>query len=145
MSITYRTLTISDHLNVSDLWSTSDGVVIRTSDSEESVAKYLSRNQNLSFVAENDGETIGSILAGHDGKRGYIQHLIVSPDHRCAGIGSHLVSLCIGALSELGIVKSHIHVLVSNKEARAFWAKQGWNLRDDIVVYSYLNTTDKNA
>jgi len=145
MGIIYRTLTISDHRNISDLWSTSEGVVIRTSDSEESVARYLLRNQNLSFVAENDGDIIGSILAGHDGKRGYIQHPIVSPDHRCGGIGSHLVSLCIGALSELGIVKSHIHVLVSNKEARTFWEKQGWNYRDDIVVYSYLNTTDKNA
>ena len=144
MKIQYRTMSISDHTRVSDLWSSSDGIVVRTSDSEEHIAKYLSRNHGLSFVAESHGDIVGSILAGHDGKRGYIQHLIVSPKFRSTGIGSQLVALCLSALSDSGILKSHIHVLEDNANARNFWTKHGWNLREDIVVYSYINSTDRN-
>lgn len=145
MSIIYRTITIEDYPKIFDLWSSSDGVVVRSSDSKESTEKYLSRNQDLSFVAEFEGTVIGSIFAGHDGKRGYIQHLIVSSNHRSKGIGSQLVSFCIDALGELGIVKSHIHVLINNQIAKKFWSKQGWEQREDIVVFSHLNTTDTNA
>ena len=102
MNIVYRTMSIGDYAKVSNLWSTSDGTVIRTSDSEEHIAKYLSRNYGLSFVAESHGEIVGSILAGHDGKRGYIQHLVVSLKFRSAGIGSQLVSHCIIALNGNG-------------------------------------------
>ena len=145
MSIIYRTIAIEDYPKIAELWSSTDGVVVRTSDSKEGTEKYLSRNQGLSFVAEFEGVIIGSIFAGHDGKRGYIQHLIVSSNHRSKGIGSQLVSLCIDALSNLDIVKSHIHVLIDNKNAKEFWFKQGWKLREDIVVFSHLDTTDTNA
>ena len=120
MDLIYRTMSIGDYEKASDLWSTSSGIVIRTSDSEKHVANYLSRNHHKRFVAESNGDIIGSILTGHDGKRGYIQNLVVSENHRSAGIGSHLVSLCIDSLSELDIVKSHIHDLDENVETRTF-------------------------
>jgi len=65
MDIIYRAMLIGDHAKVSELWETSDGVVIRTTDSKGHIAKYLSRNQNLSIVEEIHGEIVGSILTGH--------------------------------------------------------------------------------
>lgn len=136
---------IGDYPLVSELWKSSDGVVVRTSDSQKGIEQYLARNPNMSFIAADDDEIVGSIVAGHDGKRGYIQHLIVLSTHRSSGIGSRLVALSVEALSDIDIYKSHIHVLVDNKVGNNFWSKQGWDLREDIAVYSHLNTTDKNA
>ena len=37
----------------------------------------LIRNLNTSFVAVEDDEIIGTVMAGHDGYRGYIHHTCV--------------------------------------------------------------------
>ncbi|WP_234346857.1 GNAT family N-acetyltransferase [Halomonas sp. G11] len=57
--------------------------------------QYLLRNLGLRFVAEVEGQLIGTIMAGHDGKRGYVQHLSVADSHRRKGIATQLVSLCL--------------------------------------------------
>jgi len=145
MSINYRTMQVDDYAPVLELWTTADGVVIRSADSKECIEIYLNRNPDLSFIAIDDGEIVGSIMSGHDGKRGYIQHLTVSAKHRSLGIGTNLVSLTTEALKKVGITKSHIHVVIGNKTGQDFWSKQGWKQREDIVVFSHLLTADTNA
>ena len=77
-------------------------------------------------------------------KRGYIQHLAVSPSFRNAGIGARLMELCLVALKSEGITKNHIHVFANNKLARDFWLNHGCIERSDIVLFSYINATEGN-
>jgi hypothetical protein len=44
-------------------------------DSPEGIARYLQRNPSTCFAAEEEGELVGVILSGHDGRRGFIYHL----------------------------------------------------------------------
>ena len=138
-NVQYREMEISDYDEVISLWQKAEGIKLRDADSREGIEKYLQRNPGLSFVALDDGSVIGTIMSGHDGKRGYIQHLAVSEENRRSGIGSKLLSLCINALSAQGILKSHIHVLSNNDLAKAYWSNRGWIQRKDIEVYSYIN------
>jgi len=69
---------LSDYDGVILLWQASDGVQLRDADSKLGIKKYLNRNPGLSFVALKDDVITGSIMSGHDGKRGYVQHLAVS-------------------------------------------------------------------
>ena len=99
----FRLMTIDDYDEVYDIWVACHNGLNSTDDSKEGIEKYLKRNPTTSFVAVDDGHVAGVILCGHDGRRGYIQHMSVSPDHRRLGIGGKLVELALEALNKEGI------------------------------------------
>jgi ribosomal protein S18 acetylase RimI-like enzyme len=138
-------MTIDDHDAVIQLMKATPGVSLRDADSRESTLRYLERNPGLSFIAEVGGVVVGCLMAGHDGRRGYLQHLLVLPEHRRKGIANALVEQCLARLEGLGIKKSHIDVLKTNSAAATYWGKQGWKLRTDIDRYSLVRGGGENA
>ena len=142
---TLRVMTIDDYDGVVDLMKQTPGVSFRDADSLESTRRYLQRNPGLSFVCEIDSQIAGCIMSGHDGRRGYLQHLIVRPTNRRKGIAKALVESCLMALESLGILKSHLDVLKTNTLAPAYWASQGWKLRSDIHRYSWVRSGRENV
>jgi ribosomal protein S18 acetylase RimI-like enzyme len=140
-----RPMVIADYDTVIDLMSRTPGVSFRDADSREATRRYLDRNPGLSFVAERDGLIVGCIMSGHDGRRGYLQHLVVLPEHRRQGIANALVEHCLAALAVLGIVKSHVDVFKTNALAHTYWESQGWKLRTDIDRYSFIRGGRENA
>ncbi|EEF62687.1 GNAT family N-acetyltransferase [Pedosphaera parvula] len=143
--MTIREMIITDYDSVMALLSSSTGVRLREADSREATARYLERNPSLSFVALVDGQLVGCVMCGHDGRRGYLQHLTVSRSYHQRGIGTALVERCLTELARLGIVKTHIDVLVENDSAIAYWSRRGWQKRDDIFRFSYLKSGNANA
>ena len=141
----YREMKLSDYSDIISLWQESEGVKLRNADSQVGIEKYLARNPGLCFVAEENNKIIGTIMSGHDGKRGYIQHLAVKPSLRKSGVATALLSSCLNALKVEGIIKSHIHVLSDNKLAKEYWSSRGWEKRNDIDVYSYVNGGNENT
>ena len=141
----YRNLEITDYDGVLALWRECDGISLRDADSREGMERYLQRNPGLSFVAEKKAGILGSLMAGHDGRRGYIQHLAVAPGARGQGVGARLVELCLAVLKAEGIVKSHVHVIGANEAGIAFWSKLGWAHRAEIEMYSFINGSNQNS
>ena len=141
----YRKLQIADHEELLLLWQNCDGISLRDADSRQGMQRYLERNPGLSFVAEADGRIVASLMAGHDGRRGYIQHLAVDLEQRKQGIAGRLLELCLQALLDQGIVKSHVHVLNSNELGRDFWSRRGWTHRAEIEMYSFINGDNENT
>ncbi|NSW54110.1 MAG: GNAT family N-acetyltransferase [Anaerolineae bacterium] len=88
---------------------------------------------------------IGCVMAGHDGRRGYLQHLVVLPEYRRQGIGAALVHTCLAALAQQGIDKTHIFVFADNIPGNAFWRAQGWIPREEINMYSFIYSGAENA
>ena len=142
--IVYRVMQIDDYLEAMDLWRRSSGIRLRGADSVEATERYLLRNPGLSFIAAADLRLVGTIMGGHDGRRGYIQHLAVDEPFRNRGIASHLVSICVEALRREGIAKSHIFVLRENELAIKFWERRGWIIRQDISTLSFSKLVDKD-
>ena len=141
----YRKLQITDHQDLLLLWQNCDGISLRDADSRQGIQRYLERNPGLSFVAEADGRIVASLMAGHDGRRGYIQHLAVDREQRNQGIAGRLLELCLQALLAQDIVKSHVHVSNSNQLGRDFWSRRGWIHRDEIEMYSFINGDNENT
>lgn len=144
-TLTLRPLTLADYDAVHALLRGSAGVVLRSADSRAAVARYLERNPGLSLVCCDAEAIVGCLMCGHDGRRGYLQHLAVHPDYRRRGIGSELVARCVAQLAALGIEKCHLDVLASNAAAAGFWTRRGWTRRSDIDRYSLLASDDANA
>src|SRR5438034_8157863 len=90
------------------LWSETEGVGLNESDTPERLILYLNRNPGLSLVACDDRRIVGAVLCGHDGRRGYLHHLVVAPDCRQRGLGRQLVAKCLASLQAIGIPKCNI-------------------------------------
>ncbi len=136
MNITISPFTIDLYDRVMALWQQTDGVGLSGADARENIQFYLERNPGLSFIAECDGELAGTVLCGHDGRRGYIYHLAVHPAYRRQGLGRTLVDHCLSALQQFGIQQSHLFILNTNLDGAHFWESIGWTRRTDISVMS---------
>lgn len=138
--VAMRVMVPADYDALLALLTSTPGVTLRDADSRDATGRYLARNPGLSLVAEDAGTIVGCVMAGHDGRRGYLNHLIVLPAYRHRGVASALVDRCLDGLEREGIAKVHIDVLVDNAAAVAFWEKRGWWLRTDIHRYSFARS-----
>lgn len=127
---------ISNYDKIYALWQQCEGVGLSEADSQESIKIYLERNPGMSFVAISSGKPVGVILAGHDGRRGYIHHLAVHPDFRRKGLARCLVDRSIEALQKNGIQKCHLFIFNNNHNGLSFWENVGWKRRLDLSIVS---------
>lgn len=138
-----RTMTIEDYLGVHKLWMSISGFAIRSlDDSREGVEAFLKRNPTSSVVAVKDGQIVGSILCGHDGRRGCMYHVCVHKDHRMMGIGKSMVVYCMEALKREHISKISLIAFTSNDIGNAFWKEIGWTKREDLNYYDFVLNQD---
>ena len=129
-----RTMTIADYGRVYALWRSCRGMGLNDiDDSREGIERYLRRNPNTVFAAEEEGEIVGVIMAGHDGRRGYIYHTAVREDMRGRGIGRVLVNEALNTLKNEGIAKIALVAFAKNEEGNAFWEKMGFSQREDLT------------
>lgn len=131
-----REMDIKDYEPLINLWSNTENIGLSNADSHENLAVFLSRNPGLSFVAEDDDQIIGTILGGHDGRRGAIYHLAVDKNSRNKGIGNQLLEKCVVAFAAIGIERCHIHVYTDNQAGIEFWQKNGWFTRPELILLS---------
>jgi len=118
------------------LWLRCEGVNLTDADTKEVIRSFLGRNPGMSFMAAAGGGIVGTILGGHDGRRGYMYHLAVDAAWRKRGIGKELADTCLKALKAAGIGKIHVFVYATNASGLAFWEAAGWTRRTDIYAVS---------
>lgn len=121
-----RAMTPADLPAALALWSAAEGVSVAEGDSPEELARYLQRNPGASQVAVEIGVLVGAVLAGHDGRRGFLYHLAVAPECRGRGHGRVLAARALSVLREAGVRRVLILVARDNPAGRAFWLRCGW-------------------
>lgn len=129
-----RPLQPTDYPALYALWLSCKGMGLNNlDDSPEGIARFLERNPDTCFVAVEGEQVLGAILTGNDGRRGYIYHLAVNPNHRKQGLGRALVEQALQALKKAGIHKVALVVFQHNESANVFWEKLGFTSRSDLV------------
>ena len=133
-----REMKIEDYDKVFALWKTIKGFGIRSvDDSKEGIERFLKWNPGLSVVTEENGEIVGAILCGSDGRRGCLYHVCVHKDYRRQGIGKTMVIWCMEKLKELQINKVSLIAFTKNDVGNAFWKEIGWTKREDLNYYDF--------
>jgi len=129
-------MTVDEYDKVLALWQRTEGMGLdlEDADSREGFALYLRRNLGTCFTARVDGRLAGTVLCGHDGRRGYLTHLAVATEFRRRGIGSALIDRCLAILRAEGIARCNIFVFDNNETGRRFWERRGWMLYPTVSL-----------
>lgn len=126
-----------DHVpNTIELWESAEGLILTHSDNPTDLARYFADNPGMSHVAVHQDQILGAVLCGHDGRRGYLHHLVVAAENRHQGIGRALVDACLSKLAEAGIRQCNLFIVDDNEEGRRFWASDGWSEWSNIRLMS---------
>ena len=129
-----RVMNTEDYDRVYALWMSCKNMGFNNlDDSRQGIEKYLKRNPSTCFVAEQGDAIVGVVLAGHDGRRGFIHHMAVAEDCRRQGIATDLLGQALAALKEEGINKAALLVFNRNEAGNVFWERQGFTARDDVT------------
>jgi ribosomal protein S18 acetylase RimI-like enzyme len=118
------------------LWAATPGVGLSRADERVPIEQFLARNPGLSFVATDAGRLVGTVLCGHDGRRGLIHHLVAAGSHRRQGLGRALLRAGLRGLAAQGIDKCHLLVFRDNPEGLAFWRAVAATERTELALYS---------
>ncbi|MEA4863578.1 MAG: GNAT family N-acetyltransferase [Victivallaceae bacterium] len=136
-----RVMTAADYDAAYDLWTDTENMGLNSrDDARGGIEKYLRRNPSTSFVALVGGRLAGAIMAGHDGRRGFIYHTAVGREFRRSGIGSALVEAALRALEAEGIGKAALVVFESNRSGNDFWESSGFTARPDLTYRNRVLT-----
>ena len=123
-----REMTIEDYDEVFALWQITTKRALSDADKKENIEKYLLHNKGMSLVGMVDGKIIATVLAGHDGRRGFIHHMAVNPDFR---------RQADKRIKEQGIGKTHIFCYKNNELGQPFWKALGFTKREDMDIFSF--------
>jgi GNAT superfamily N-acetyltransferase len=85
------------------------------------------------YVAETDGEPVGSVSVGH----GFLRTLYVLPSHQRTGLGAELHDHALERLRALGHAEAKLWTLEGNDGARAFYERRGWRLNGETRVVEF--------
>jgi ribosomal protein S18 acetylase RimI-like enzyme len=126
-----RPYRLSDREALVALWHLG-GLTRAWNDPDRDIDRKVARDPDNLLVLEVDGQLIGSVMVGYEGHRGWINYLVVHPDHRGRGLGQALVDEAERRLAALGCPKVNLQVRSSNRSAIDFYRRIGYSV-DDVV------------
>ena len=132
-----RELTIDDYDALCALWEEA-GLPFRPNgrDRREKIAREIEGPCSVFLITEDEGELVGAIMGTHDGRKGWINRLAVSPRHRRQGIASALVAAVEERLSARGIEIFAGQIEDWNESSMIFFERLGYTRHDDIIYYT---------
>jgi ribosomal protein S18 acetylase RimI-like enzyme len=121
----------ADQEAVVDLWSRC-GLLRPWNDPRRDIARKLAVQPELFLVLEIDGVLAGTVMAGYEGHRGWINYLAVDPAARRRGLGRALMAEAERLLRACGCPKINLQIRRENREAVAFYERIGFG--EDAVI-----------
>ncbi len=116
----------TDRVQVVELWQKVFGYETAHNEPNLAISKKIATNDGLFFVAVENTDVVGTIMAGYDGHRGWLYSVAVDPKMRLNGLGSSLVQHAEKALAELGCMKVNLQLLATNEATANFYKSIGY-------------------
>ncbi len=120
-----------------ELWKKA-GIGVGSSDTKEEIAGVLNRNPDLFLIGKEDGKIVAVVIGAFDGRRGYVHHLAVDIDYQKRGYGKIIMDELIERFRKKKVHKIHLFLEKTNPEVVDFYSNLGWNVRDDLIMMSYV-------
>jgi ribosomal protein S18 acetylase RimI-like enzyme len=124
----------ADRAAVIALWEAC-GLTRPWNDPGSDIDTCMSKAESTILVGEDDGKVVGSVMVGHDGHRGWLYYLAVSPALQKGGLGRKLVTAAEDWVKARGIPKVMLMVRPENDKVRAFYEAIGYT-EEPRVIFS---------
>jgi ribosomal protein S18 acetylase RimI-like enzyme len=86
----------------------------------------------------DDGQVVGSVMAGYEGHRGWISRIAVLKSRQGTGLGQDLLAEAERRLAALGCIKVNLQVVESNAATVRFYEKSGYQVEPRISMSKRL-------
>lgn len=127
-----RPFTLEDTETVVALWEEA-GLTRPWNDPRRDIARKLAVQPELFVVAEDEeGRVVGSVMAGYEGHRGWMNYLAAARSARGLGVGRALVDHVERELLALGCPKVSLQVRATNPDVVRFYEHLGYRVDDTI-------------
>lgn len=138
-----RELIPSDYDLLVSLWEKA-GLPYRSRgrDSREALQNQMRENPAFFLGAFMKDEMVGSIIASYDGRKGWINRVAVSPEHRRQGIAQQLISAAEEALKKRGAEVIGVLIFESNAPSLALFQRLGYETDESVLYLSKRKSTE---
>jgi len=114
----------------------------RGRDNPEMIKKELKLGTAIFYVAELNGEIVGTALGTHDGRKGWINRLAVIPEHQRRGIARALIQTIEDKLESMGILIIATLIEKGNIHSEQVAQSLGFTHLETIQYYSIRKHQD---
>lgn len=138
-----RNLDADDYDRLIDLWCCS-GLDHRPKgrDSLESMRPEFDHRETCILGMFDGDKLIGSVVGSSDGRKGWINRLVVDPRYRGKGLSQALISECEKFLYALGLKVIGALIEGENSPSKRAFKKAGYLFAGDVSYYSKRTSKD---
>jgi len=111
-------------------------------DKRENICDEVKRSNAIFLVAEKNGGIIGSAFGTHDGRKGWINRVAVTPKWRRRGIAAQLVYAVERRFNAMGIGIIACLIEDWNVESMRFFEGIGYKRHRDIFYFTKRSKVD---
>jgi ribosomal protein S18 acetylase RimI-like enzyme len=91
------------------------------------------------FLADEAGRVVGTVMAGHDGHRGWLYYVAVDPARRKSGLGRRLAGHAEAWLRGQGVPKIMLIIRDTNLAVKGFYEALGYEVEPRILMSKWLD------
>ncbi|MGE0211388.1 MAG: GNAT family acetyltransferase [Parvibaculaceae bacterium] len=137
-TLDFRPIANGDVEEVVALWEAC-GLTRPWNDPAKDIAFARGKPSSEILVARQDGEIAASVMVGHDGHRGTVYYVSVSPRARGRGHGRQAMQAAEAWLRARGVWKLNLLIREDNETVRAFYERLGYGAEPRIVMARKLD------
>jgi ribosomal protein S18 acetylase RimI-like enzyme len=135
--VTIRDFGMEDYDEVMALWAESRlPLKPQGRDGRENIRRQIAQPCVIFLVAESSGRLVGTVLATHDARKGWINRLAVSPEFRRRGLGRRLVCEAEARLAAVGLEIFACLIEDWNVLSMDVFAKLGYTKHPEILYFT---------
>jgi GNAT superfamily N-acetyltransferase len=119
------------------LWAAA-GLTRPWNDPISDARRALAGPASTILAAHRDRALIGTVMAGHDGHRGWVYYLAVAASERGKGTGARLMRAAEQWCAAAGVPRLNLMVRAGNTGVLSFYDRLGYRASDVVVLQKDL-------
>ena len=136
--IRIRVFAAADEAPTIALWERC-GLVVPWNVPTLDIQRKMDFQPELFFVAARSRALVGTVMAGYEGHRGWINYLAVEPELQGSGLGRRLMVHAEERLSALGCAKINLQVRSGNQAVIGFYESLGFRIDETVSMGKRLD------
>jgi len=137
-TLSIRNATADDEEDIVSLWRTCGLAASHNDLAQDFRFARAKPNSDILVGISPEGQIVGSVMAGHDGHRGWLYYVAAAPDRRLQGIGKQMVAAGEEWLRDRKVVKVMLLVRDTNRQVVDFYNHVGFEAVPRVVMQKWL-------